>query len=88
MKTGKEQSRSAWQKIVDDAGFKGAEIIELEDQKVANMFGGGTVMLNPAEAVIYDTLKGAELLQDYKTVAKGIEWFIQNNVEAYSILLD
>ena len=77
-----------WQKIVDDAGFVGAKIIETEDVKVTNRFGGGSVMLNPAEQVIYDTLTGAEMLRDYATVQRGVDWFIENNVEAYSVLLD
>ena len=45
-------------------------------------------MLNPAEQVIYDIISGAEMHHQYKLVQRGIDWFIKNNIEAYSILLD
>ena len=83
-----EQSRSDWQKIVDDAGFKGAQIIETHSVEVQNRFGGSSIMLNPAEQVIYDVISGAEMHHQYKLVQRGIDWFIKNNIEAYSILLD
>ena len=84
----KKQSRSDWQKIVDDAGFKGAQIIETHSVEVQNRFGGNSIMLNPAEQVIYDVISGAEMHHQYKLVQRGIDWFIKNNIEAYSILLD
>ena len=35
-----------------------------------------------------DTLKGCEIVGDYEGLRKGINWFIENNAEAYMVLLD
>jgi hypothetical protein len=45
-------------------------------------------MLSPDEVAVYDYLKGCELIGDYKGVRKGLDWFIENNCEAYMTLLD
>jgi hypothetical protein len=45
-------------------------------------------MLTPEEVAVYDYLKGCELMGDYNGVRKGINWFIDNNAEAYMTLLD
>ena len=43
----------------------------------------------PAFAVaIYDTIIGAESVEDYDTVQKGLTWFQKNFVDAYYVLLD
>jgi len=68
--------------------FPSAVIMDDEPKEVQNRFGGGSITLNPLEIAIYDLSIGAESLQDYSTVRKCIDWFIKNNVEAYSVLLD
>ena len=43
----------------------------------------------PAFAVaIYDTIRGAEATEDYKTMQKGLTWFQKNFVNEYYTLLD
>jgi len=43
----------------------------------------------PAFAVaIYDTIKGAELTEDYDIVRQGINWFQKNFTQQYMVLLD
>ncbi len=43
----------------------------------------------PAFAVaIYDTIKGAERTEDYKTMDKGLTWFQKNFTSEYYTLLD
>ena len=43
----------------------------------------------PAFAVaIYDTIIGAESVEDYDTVQKGLTWFQKNFVDEYYVLLD
>jgi hypothetical protein len=43
----------------------------------------------PAFALaIYDTIKGAERIQDYTLMQKGLDWFSRNFTKQYYILLD
>jgi hypothetical protein len=43
----------------------------------------------PAFALaIYDTIKGAEHIQDYDLMQKGLDWFSRNFTKQYYILLD
>jgi hypothetical protein len=58
------------------------------DEFITNPFSGEGIMLTPEEVAVYDTLKGCELVGDYAGVRKGISWFIENNAEAYMVLLD
>jgi len=55
---------------------------------ITNPFSGQGIMLSPEEVAVYDTLKGCEIFGDYAGLRKGINWFIENNAEAYMILLD
>ena len=63
-------------------------IFDTEPQLVQNRFGGDSIMLEPDEIAVYDTLTGAEMISDWVTVRKGIDWFIEHNTEAYAVLLD
>ena len=43
----------------------------------------------PAFALaIYDTIKGAEHIQDYDLMQKGLDWFSRNFTKQYYTLLD
>ena len=43
----------------------------------------------PAFALaIYDTIKGAERIQDYTLMQKGLTWFQKNFIKQYYTLLD
>ena len=60
----------------------------LKDTEVKNPFSGETATLTPVALAVYDTIKGAEMVGDYKTVQTGIDWFIHNYPKEYMILLD
>ena len=64
------------------------EIIDTKPVKVTNQFSGESVMLEPVAVAVYDCIKGAEMLQDYKMVEEGLEWFSKNYPKEYMVLLD
>ena len=64
------------------------EIIDTVPVEVANPYSGEKIMLEPIAVAVYDCIKGAEYLNDYETVEKGIDWFIEHYPEAYQVLLD
>jgi len=63
-------------------------VYDKEPVKVANPYSGESITLTPEEIAIYDTIKGSELHGLSEIVRKGVDWFIKNNINAYSILLD
>ena len=63
-------------------------VYDTEPQKVTNQYSGDSTMLTPEEIAVYDTIKGAELAGLYDIVRKGVDWFVQYNINAYSVLLD
>ena len=64
------------------------EIIDTQPVKVTNQFSGESVMLEHVAVAVYDCIKGAEMLQDYKMVEEGLEWFSKNYPKEYMVLLD
>ena len=58
------------------------------NEYITNPFSGEGITLSAEEVAVYDTLKGCELFGDYEGLRKGINWFIENNAEAYMVLLD
>ena len=68
--------------------FPGIQVYDDAPVKVKNPFSGVGIDLNPEEVAVYDYLKGCEMIGDYKGLRKGIDWFIDNNAEAYMVLLD
>ena len=64
------------------------EILDTEPQEVRNRFGGDSIMLEPDAIAVYDTITGAEVIGDYATMRKGLDWFIQHEPKAYMALLD
>ena len=64
------------------------EIIDTQPVEVANTYSGEKIMLEPIAVAVYDCIKGAEMLEDYDTVQKGVDWFIEHYPEAYQVLLD
>ena len=58
------------------------------NEVVANPFSGEKITLNPTEVAVYDYLKGCEMLGQTKDLRLCIDWFIENNIKAYSTLLD
>ena len=56
--------------------------------EVKNRFGGASCMLTPDAVAVYDTIMGAELFGQYKTMQKGLTWFRKHYPNEYMILLD
>lgn len=63
-------------------------VLDSEPVFVENPFSGEGCMLTPEAVAVYDTLKGAEMTGDWKTLRKGLDWFIENFTKEYYILLD
>jgi len=64
------------------------EIMDKAPVEVANPYSGEKVMLEPIAVAVYDCIKGAEMMQDYKLVEEGIEWFQKHYPKEYMVLLD
>ena len=64
------------------------EILDKAPVEVANPYSGEKVMLEPIAVAVYDCIKGAEMMQDYKLVEEGIEWFQKHYPREYMVLLD
>jgi hypothetical protein len=64
------------------------EIIDTKPVEVMNPFSKQKVMLEPIAVAVYDCIKGAEMLGEYDTVQKGVDWFIEHYPEEYGVLLD
>ena len=67
--------------------YKGIFVGEVSEF-ITNPFSGEGIMLSPEEVAVLDTLRGCEMVGDYDGLRKGINWFIDNNAEAYMVLLD
>ena len=68
--------------------FPGIMILDTEPVLVENFFSGETIMLTPDEVAVYDYLKGCELMGDYTSLRRALDWFSRANPEAYMTLLD
>ena len=68
--------------------FPGIAIYDTENVVVKNVYSGESIELTPEEVAVYDYLKGCEMVRDLKGLRKGLDWFIDNNAEAYMVLLD
>ena len=64
------------------------EIIDTKPVDVANPFTKQKATLQPTAVAVYDCIKGAEMLGEYDTVEKGIDWFIEHYPKEYGVLLD
>lgn len=63
-------------------------IMDDEPVEVRNPFSGDSCMLTPEAVAVYDVVMGANLIGDYKTVRKGLDWFRKHYAREYMILLD
>lgn len=64
------------------------KILDKGPVEVTNPISGEKVTLQPEAVAVYDTIKGAEMLGEYDTVEKGIDWFITHYPKEYGVLLD
>ena len=55
---------------------------------LTNRFGGESATVPAFAVAIYDTILGAERMQDYTLMQKGLNWFSRNFAKQYMILLD
>lgn len=55
---------------------------------VANPFSGNSVELPWFAVAVYDAIKGAELIENYEVMRKGLDWFQENFTDEYYTLLD
>jgi len=58
-----------------------------EGGRVSNPFTGESVELTAEELSMYDLIMGAQMVQRYELVRKGLDWFRRENAEAYMVLL-
>ena len=59
-----------------------------EGDTVSNPFTGDSVELTAEELSMYDLIMGAQMLNQWKVMQKGLSWFRRENAEAYMVLLD
>ena len=55
---------------------------------IQNPYSNDSVKLPAFAVAIYDTIKGAEMTEDYDIVRQGINWFQKNFTQQYMVLLD
>ena len=55
---------------------------------LTNRFSGESATVPAFAVAIYDTILGAERMQDYTLMQKGLNWFSRNFTKQYMILLD
>ena len=55
---------------------------------LSNRFSGETATVPAFAVAIYDTIIGAERIQDYTLMQKGLDWFSRNFTKQYMTLLD
>jgi hypothetical protein len=56
-------------------------------ETVTNPYSGQSCQLPRYAVAVYDTIKGAELLEDGKTMQKGLDWFQKNFTRSILCLL-
>ena len=64
------------------------ESLSTEQDTVRNRFGGESCTLPAFAIAVYDVIIGSEMLEDYKKVRKGLDWFIKHFTKEYMVLLD
>ena len=64
------------------------EIIDTKPVEVKNPFSGQKCVLQPTAIAVYDCIKGAEAVEDFDIVRKGLDWFIKHYPNEYGVLLD
>ena len=55
---------------------------------IQNPYSNDSAVLPAFAVAIYDTIKGAEMTEDYDIVRKGLDWFKKNFAREYMVLLD
>jgi hypothetical protein len=68
--------------------FPGIQVYDKDPVEVKNPFSGESAVITPEEVAVYDYLKGCELMGDYTSLRRALDWFSRKNPEAYMTLLD
>ena len=63
-------------------------MVGTENEVITNPFSGESITLTPEAVAVYDTIQGCQLIGDYKSMRKGLDWFRRHFPEAYMVLLD
>lgn len=63
-------------------------MVGTQPETVTNPFSGQSITLTPEAVAVYDAIMGCQLIGDYKTMRKGLDWFSRHFPEAYMVLLD
>jgi len=64
------------------------EIIDTKPVEVVNPFSKQKATLQPTAIAVYDCIKGAEMVEDFDMVEKGLDWFREHYPKEYMVLLD
>ena len=64
------------------------ESLSTEEHTVTNRFSGESCTLPAFAVAVYDVIIGAEILEGYKTVRQGLDWFAKHFTKEYMVLLD
>ena len=64
------------------------ETLNTKEVEVANRFSGQKTTMPEFAAAVYDVIIGSEMLQDYKTVRQGLDWFRKHFAKQYMVVLD
>jgi|TARA_B100000424_G_scaffold84535_1_gene63218 hypothetical protein len=64
------------------------ETLNTNMTKVKNRFNGDETELPEFAVAVYDVIMGSEMLQDWKTHRKGLDFFIKYFPKQYMVLLD
>ena len=64
------------------------ETLNTDMTKVRNRFNGDETELPEFAVAVYDVIMGSEVLQDDKTMRKGLDFFIKYFPKQYMVLLD
>lgn len=64
------------------------EIYPEKSVEVKNRFTGAACTMPGFAVSVYDTIMGAEMLQDYQTVRDGLDWFRKYFPSQYMTVLD
>ena len=59
-----------------------------KEMTLTNPYSGESATVPAFAVAIYDTIIGAERIQDYTLMQKGLDWFSRNFTKQYYILLD
>ena len=59
-----------------------------KEMTITNPYSDQSTTIPAFAVAIYDTILGAERMQDYTLMQKGLNWFGRNFAKQYMILLD